>query len=222
MTAREPAIKGLAFREFVHWYERTRGEAAMTRAFEAMAPALERAGLVRERECFGILPGSWYPVSIATGLLEHIATGHGIEERNAVLREGARHTLEVTLRGVYRVLFQKLMTPERHAQYTQKIWSNFYNTGTVTGRVVEEGRAEQTVTDWAGHHPLLCELSIWTLTTMYEMMELRSVRVRRTSCAYAATPAGRRPASAESAEPPACRYLITWDVTSAATRGNRR
>lgn len=205
-------MKGLAFREFVAWYGRTRGEEAMLRAFESMAPALERAGLARDRECFGILPGSWYPVSIATGLLQRITLGHGIEERNAVLRDGARHTLEVTLRGVYRVLFRKLMTPERHARYTQNVWSNFYNTGTVTGRVLEDGRAEQVVVDWAGHHPLLCELSIWSLTTMYEMMELANVRVRRTSCAHAPGATGRAPAfGADDAEPPACRYLITWD-----------
>jgi hypothetical protein len=190
----DPRVKGIAFREFVRWYEQTYGHEATLAAWKSLAEPL-RAQLDPERECFGLLAGSWYPVSIVTGLLEHITWGLGPEERTALLRGGITFALDVTLTGVYRVLFNTLVTPERHARYAQKIWSSYYDTGEVEGRVLGPGRAEQRVKNWNGHHPLLCEMSIWSLTLFHERMGCKDVKVSRTSCLR---------------DSDACRFLITW------------
>lgn len=164
------------------------------RAWQSLRDDL-RAQLDPERECFGLLAGSWYPIAIVTGLLEHITWGLGPEQRTALLRGGITHALDVTLTGVYRVLFNTLVTPERHAKYAQKIWSNYYNTGTVEGRILGPGRADQRVKDWNGHHLLLCEMSIWSLTLFHERMGCKDVKVSRTSCML---------------DSPECRFLISW------------
>lgn len=194
----DPRVKGIAFREFVRWYERTYGRDATLKAWRAVPDAL-RAELDPERDAFGLLASTWYPIGVATSLLEAITWGLALEERSALLRGGVAHALDVTISGVYKVLFDRLFTPERHAKYAQKIWSNFYNTGEVVGRIVGPGRAEQLVRDWNGHHPLLCELSLWSLTTFHERMGCKNVKVSRSSCVR---------------DSPECRFVITWSETS--------
>lgn len=192
--SKTPSIKGLVFREFLRWYEESRGREATVRAYGSLSPEL-RAQLDPDRECFGVLAGSWYPSAIATGMLESITWGLGPEQRSALLRTGVQHAVGVTLTGVYKVLFRTLVTPERHAKYAQKIWDNYYNTGTVAGRMLSENRSEQWVTDWPGHHPLLCELSIWSLTVFHEHMGCKNVKVSRSSCVVDGTMSRRRSSS---------------------------
>lgn len=190
----DPRVKGIAFREFVRWYEQTHGREATLKAWRAVPDSL-RVELDPDREMFGLLASTWYPIGVATALLEAITWGLGPDERSALLRNGVTHALDVTISGVYRVLFERLVTPERHAKYAQKIWSNFYNTGEVVGRIVGPGRAEQLVRDWNGHHPLLCEMSLSSLTLFHERMGCKNVKVSRTSCVRDATE---------------CRFVISW------------
>jgi len=194
-------------------------------------PAELRAHLDPERESFGILASTWYPAAMVGVMLETITVGLDHDDRAALLRDGVHHAIGSTLTGVYRVLFETLVTPERHAKYAQKIWNQYYNTGTVVGAMRDEHHSEQTVTDWAGHHPLLCELSLSSLTVFHEHMGCTNVRVRRTSCVLDARAAARRrPSSTKipvvrpgETTPPvpsapgsdpqlaACRFLIQWD-----------
>jgi hypothetical protein len=219
-----PSIKGLVFKEFVKWYEDSRGREASLQAYRSL-PAELRAHLDPERDTFGILASSWYPVHIVSGLLESITLGLAPEERSALLRDGVHHAIGVTLTGVYKVLFQTLVTPERHAKYAQKIWNQYYNTGTVVGALLDPNRATQVITDWSGHHPLLCELSISSLTVFHEHMGCRNVRVRRTSCVLDARLSARHARRSSSTKlkavrpaevvvelhVEACRFLIQWD-----------
>jgi len=197
--AKTPSIKGLVFREFVRWYEQTRGRDATLRAYSSLSEPL-RAHLDPGRECFGILAGSWYPVDIVGGMLESITWGLTLEQRSALLRSGVAHSVGVTLTGVYKVLFRTLVTPERHAKYAQKIWDNYYNTGTVRGRMLAENRSEQWVTDWSGHHPLLCELSIWSLTVFHEHMGCTNVKVSRSACVLGSQMSPRAPRGPSSTQ----------------------
>ncbi len=232
-VSKVPSIKGLVFREFVRWYEDTRGREATLRAYGALSESL-RAHLDPDRECFGILAGSWYPVDIIGGMLESITWGLTLEQRSALLRSGVQHSVGATLTGVYKVLFKTLVTPERHAKYAQKIWDNYSNTGTVHGRMLGEHRSEQWVVDWSGHHPLLCELSIWSLTVFHEHMGCTNVKVSRSACVLDSQRSLRRPSSTKmkavdpstvvppppssaslfgddaGERPEGCRFLIQW------------
>jgi hypothetical protein len=226
-----PSIKGLVFKEFVKWYEESRGRERTLRAYDSLPEEL-RDHLDPQREHFGLLASTWYPASIVSGMLEAITFGLAPDERAALLRDGVHHAIGVTLTGVYKVLFQTLVTPERHAKYAQKIWNQYYNTGTVVGEMLEANRSQQIVTDWPGHHPLLCELSISSLTVFHEHMGCKNVRVRRTSCVLDARLSARharRPSSTkmravrpdeDAGAPPAppstprieaCQFLIQWD-----------
>jgi hypothetical protein len=200
-TGKTPSIKGLVFREFVKWYEETRGREPTLRAYASLPEEL-RAHLDPQREYFGILASTWYSVDIICVMLEAITLGLAPEARSALLRDGVEHAIHVTLTGVYKVLFQTLVTPERHAKYAQKIWNQYYNTGTVAGAMLDDHRSEQVITEWDGHRPLLCELSLSSLTAFHAHMDCKNVRVRRTSCVLDARLAARHAR---------CRFLIQWD-----------
>ena len=232
-SGKTPSVKGLVVKEFVKWYEETRGRDATLRAYRRLPVELQ-VHLDPQRDTFGLLASTWYPVSVVTGMLETIMLGLDHGARASLLRDGIQHAISTTLTGVYRVLFQTLVTPERHAKYAQKIWNQYYNTGTVVGEMRDECHSEQTVTDWQGHHPLLCELSLSSLTLFHEHMGCKNVRVRRTSCVLDARvsaarlrrpsstkiravrvgedlPTGAPPASGSDPQLAACRFLIQWD-----------
>jgi len=199
-------MKGLVFREFVRWYEDTRGRELTLRAYRSLPDTL-RAHLDPDREYFGLLAASWYPTEIATAMLESITWALTPEQRTTLLRTGVEHAVGVTLTGVYKILFRTLVTPERHAKYAQKIWDNYYNTGIVEGRMLGENRSEQWVTDWSGHHPLLCELSIWSLTAFHQHMGCSDVKVSRSACVLDGQRSLRSGLQPEAA---GCRFLIQW------------
>ncbi len=197
----------------------------------ASLPAELRAHLDPQRDSYGILASTWYPSALVGVMLETITLGLDHDDRAALLQDGVRHAIGSTLTGVYRMLFQTLITPERHAKYAQTIWNQYYNTGTVVGVMRDDCHSEQTVTNWAGHHPLLCELSLSSLTAFHEHMGCENVRVRRTSCVLDARAAARRrpsstkiravgagdgtppvpPAPGSDPQLAACRFLIQWD-----------
>ena len=236
-SEKTPAIKGLVFREFARWYELTYGREQTMRAFLALPDDL-RGHLDPDRDAFGLIASTWYPAAVASALLSEVTLGLQNEARADLLKQGVKYALGVTLTGVYRVLFETLVTPERHARYAQKIWNQYYNTGKVEGEMLGPNRSTQVVTEWGGHHPLLCELSLSSLAVFHEAMGCKNVRVRRTSCvldaelsarhserflageqrrhssskisAVRAESSGRLPAAAAPLEP-ACRFLINWD-----------
>ncbi|MDB4943988.1 MAG: hypothetical protein JWP97_3522 [Labilithrix sp.] len=181
MAPKVPSIKGLVFREFVRWYEQSHGRDAAMRAYTALPDDL-RFHLQPDLEAFGLVASTWYPCELAGAMLQEVTLGVPPLRRAEMLRSGVQHALGVTLTGVYKMLFDTLITPERHAKYAQKIWSQYYNTGVVTGAMEGEMRSSQLVTDWTGHHPMLCELSISSLAVFHEAMGCKNVRVRRTSC----------------------------------------
>jgi hypothetical protein len=153
-------------------------------------------------------------VEVAGGMLEAITFGLTREQRSELLRTGVEQAVGSTLTGVYKVLFKTLVTPERHAKYAQKIWDNYYNTGTVQGRMLDEHRSEQWVTNWPGHHPLLCELSISSLTVFHQHMGCTNVKVNRTACVLDARmstlPARRLSTTPSTPELEGCQFVIQW------------
>lgn len=97
-------VKGAAVREFLVWYEERYGRAALVSVYDRM-PSLARVAFDPRAPALGLLPATWYPSPAFHGLFDAMMAGRSAGERSALVRAGARATMERLLSGVYRVLF---------------------------------------------------------------------------------------------------------------------
>jgi len=119
------------------------------------------------------------------------------DERQSFAREAAKATMDQNMKGVYRLLFEALMTPERYAKRAQQLFDRFYDAGTITKEVVARNVHLTRIQGWTSHHPVLCDVMLYTGEYVYPFLGCRHVVVRRFECISR----GDR----------ICKYEVRWD-----------
>jgi hypothetical protein len=189
-------VKGAAVHELLVWYEHELGRDRLTEAVQRVPLELRsKLGLDFGRDSLGILTSRWYDSEAMFSLLDVVGTGLGAAERIAVGERAADAVIRKTLRGVYRVLFSWLATPERYASFAERLWRSYYDTGTMAVVSVGE-RAVCTIRDWRSHSQLGCEMNRAAAMAIYRAMGCAGVTTRREACV------------GEGASE--CRFVTTW------------
>jgi len=188
-------VKGAHVRAFLIWYTAQGGQERSARLLEHVAP--EHRPLF-DAACpdLGVLDATWYPATAIHGILDGVLNGLTMAEEEALARQAATVMMQTTLRGVYRWLFEKMMTPERYMRNVQVLFSRYHDTGVITKIEVTPNTHMTVVRDWAGHHRYICELLFQASIVTYEAMGCREVVGNRLKCV-----------SAGASE---CAYTITW------------
>jgi hypothetical protein len=198
VQAVEPKVKGVAVREFLRWYVAARGTRALEKTVAMMPPEQQRSLNLAE-PALGLLAGTWYPAPMIHRLLDGMTAGLRGPERLALIRDGAKATIRETLSGVYKVLFQAMMSPERYARNAQQLFSRYHNTGVMTKTAIEtpDGPGHLSVIrDWHGHHPTLCDFITHTAEYVYFALGCRDLTIKKTGCV--------------STGQPECTFVISW------------
>lgn len=177
-------IKGAAFREFILWYSGRFGHERLARA----VPQSTAHVLSPSAEDLGVLPNIWYRAEVVHALMDGLITGFAEDELDRIAQDAAIHIMNKTLRGVYRAVFNLLVTPDRYSRHIDKLWSLHYD----TGRPVIDplGPTEHRVryVDWRSHHPFICRLNMSAAIPIYSAMGCRTVSWSRVACKSKASP----------------------------------
>lgn len=190
-----PKIKGVAIRAFFRWYREKFGDPYVRERISHLSSAIQ-AQLDVADPSLGIIDSEWYPADLVHALLDSVARGMSAVERRQLMRDGAQVALATTLRGIYKVLFDSMMTPERYLRRAQSLFSRYFNTGTMT-KVAEGPTAHLSlIHDWTSHHPLLCDFVRYTAETVYGAMGCQNVESTRLSCV--------------SHDGELCSFRVTW------------
>lgn len=116
-------VKGIAFRGVLQGLALVRGESTVDAVTQAL-PA-ELAEGVR----YGtIIAASWYPIAWYRNLFNTILTTTGEGER--VVREIGRAAAKSDMTGIYKTAF-KLFSPQAVFGMSARLFSNYYDTGSV-------------------------------------------------------------------------------------------
>jgi hypothetical protein len=185
-TARPPAvaqarIKGAGIQPFLRWYVSAYGHERLRRLAEPIPPAL-REDLDLADTALGVLPSTWYNAAAVHAILDAMEADHTPQERDTIVREGARAIIESTLTGVYRWLFQTMMSLDRYAGSAQKLFSRYYEPGVMTKTPLGETGHLTVVEGWGAHHMMMCDFILHTAVYVYGVLGCKDFRVRRTSC----------------------------------------
>jgi len=194
MTESTVRMKGAGIVHFLDWYVGRFGHPRL-QATAAAIPDPHRAQFDPEDRVLGVLSSAWYPAAAIHALLDGFVADHR-DDREVLAREGAKATIDATLTGVYRWLFQTMMSPDRYGRSAQKLFSRYYEPGTMTKTPLGDAGHLSIVRDWPGHHPLLCDMLVHTAEYVYSALGCRNVRSPRTACV--------------SEGAPECRFEITW------------
>ena len=179
-TDETPCVKGSATRELLLWYERKFGPGSCVPLVDGLPPEL--APLVdRTRPALGILASTWYPVTLTQHMLERARMDRREEGRYAA-REVAHDLVPRMIRGVYKVVYQAVASPELYARHVGRQWRRLHTTGDREFVIRAPGNALSTVANWGGHYPFLCWTTIYTMEALFEAMRFESVSVERIRC----------------------------------------
>ncbi len=189
-------VKGAGLRPALEWYAARHGRQRVLALLEALPPTTRALFDLRDAH-WGVLVSHWYPAPDVHTLLEAMTAGLPVAERVAAAREIGRAAAESTLTGVYRLLFQAMLTPERYARHVQTLFNRYFDDGVIAKQALGARLHHTTIHDWGGHHPLLCELFLSSSLYVYAALGCREVRSQRLACV--------------SDGSPACVYDISWD-----------
>lgn len=194
--ARLGRIKGAAFREFIAYYRTTYGAPELKALVEAL-PAVHRRELDPNDPVLGVLTSEWYPAELVHALLDEIARGKSEAALRELTSKASVAIMRATLRGLYRMLFEWMATPERYAKYAPKLWAAYYDSGEVAVELLPDGlTALSTTRNWRSHHPVICELNCGAGVEIYGAMGCREVTNERAQCV--------------SRGDPYCRFVTRW------------
>ena len=170
-------VKGLSIVELAKGIRREYGADALARMVAAL-PAPFRHGLRADLENLGILAGTWYPIEILNSLYDQLAADLSAAEQHRLAQTIGKEYVDRLLRGIYRFIFESLMTPERYVAHAQRLWDQGCDTGKLELTQVSPQRVDGRILDWPGHHPLGCEVAHHIGVHIYLAMGCRGVKSR--------------------------------------------
>jgi hypothetical protein len=178
--AEGPRIKGAGMREFLLWYESRVGQAAVQAIADGIPADL--APLVSRRlPAFGMLASTWYPIALCHYFLDRAMEGRGDEGRE-LARDANREIVPRMIRGIYKVIYRTVASPELYARHVNRQWRKLHTTGERSFVIRAPGEALSTVAGWPGHHPFLCWITIYTMVSLFEAMGREQVTAERLRC----------------------------------------
>ena len=174
-------VKGAALREALRWMRGRLGD-HQAESVVARIPSPHRDRFDPAHEAFGILASTWYPAPVVHALCDALPEGLSLPEQSALAREFSRALMEATLKGLYRFLFEQLVSPERFAALAPRVWRTYFDTGERRTVIVSPAKHDCTVRDWRGHHRFLCLVQMHATTYVYEAAGCRGVATVGLSC----------------------------------------
>jgi hypothetical protein len=191
----QPRIKGEGIRQFAKWYVDRWGEHRLAEHVSAL-PADVRDSFDPRSPSLGVISSQWYPARALHLLIDRMLTDYDAEQRRTFARAAAKATLDASLRGVYKLLFDLFMTPDRYAARAQELFDRFYDRGKLEKIVVAPTVHRTVIHDWPAHHPVLCDVMLHTSEYVYPALGCKNVIVQRLGCV--------------SAGDASCSYEVRW------------
>jgi hypothetical protein len=175
-------IKGAPLADLLRAYrEHARPEdwRRVTEALRALPPG-PRLQVAEDRDTLGILKGSWYPSETMHAAADAMVVGLTPAQLDQLAERLAQGITELTLRGLYRVFFKLLATPQRYCENVARLWGQSHDSGVVTARLVDANTVDTRAENWLGHHPFACHINGRIAAQIFRAMGCKQVRFERT------------------------------------------
>jgi hypothetical protein len=163
-------IKGIAFRSVLRTFEALKGKAAVDNAL-----AVTSAELGDALRYGTIVASSWYPIEWYRELFAAVVSTTNEGER--IVNEIGRESARLDMTGIYKAAF-RLLSPQIVFNLSARLFSNYYDTGTVA---IVESRKGFVQARWAGCKGFDRNLWVEVLASSEMYLELagaKNIRMR--------------------------------------------
>lgn len=191
-----PKIKGLAFIEALKWYSATHGQARLVDAVHELPKRYAAFITAPELPSLGLLAGSWYPSEMIQLIFASLARGLSAPQITQLAADFAEASIAQTLSGFYAALMRALASPELIATHYQKIWRVYQSTGRCEVVIHAPTHHELRISDWAGHTPFFCRMSMFASRSVLEVIGCKQVTSSIVCCV--------------EQRAPYCGYALRW------------
>lgn len=201
-------VKGLVIREILKVLKEQVGATSHLATIVKAMPPDWVARINLSADGFGMLPSTWYPMSMIHAMLDAMLTDLDAQERSGAARKASRAVIAAMQDSAHKSFFDLFSSPDLYMRYAKKVWGMYFDQGSYDVERQAEKRLVATTRGWSGHHVFLCETFIDISGLTFEKMSLKDVRASRMSCVAGGAPA--------------CVATIAWDVGRPATRPSAR
>lgn len=166
-------MKGVAFKSVLAALDERFGAVAVAEMYRSLPPA-DAAWLQ-----YKVVATGWYPTSRYRSMWSAIAAaagGHGDD----LARQIGRVCMQRDMGGVYRLVF-KLLSPETVLSLSGKMFSNYYDTGTLSIVEARPGLARAAFKGCVGWSRLMWMEILGASEMLLELGGARELRVNYTS-----------------------------------------
>jgi hypothetical protein len=170
--------KGMAWAEMVRTFERLYGRDKLLAALATM-PKQWREGLDERHPTLGILDASWYFEEQRNAFFAAITRDMPLHQKQALSRAFAKAVMEQSLRGLHRMIFAVMATPERFVKHAQSLWNQHHDSGRLRMRLLSPTSVEAAVLDWPAHGTFACMTNHYSCMVTLEAMGCRDLTERR-------------------------------------------
>jgi hypothetical protein len=178
ITAAHGRTKGMGWSSMIRWYERQYGRAKLLEVVAQM-PERYRRGLDERHETLGVLEATWYAEDARNSFFEVISTGLTPTQQNALARGLTDAVMQRSVRGLHRVIFELMATPERFVKRAQSFWDVHHDTGRLKMKLLSPTSAQAAVVEWPGHHPFGCLCNHWACVHAFAAMGCKEIVQQR-------------------------------------------
>jgi hypothetical protein len=165
-----PQVKGVAFRSALRALEQLRGPPTVESAVSVMIPDLAQSIRYGTLIASGFFPIEWY-----RSLFSAVVATTG--ETDGIVRNIGRECARLDMTGIYRTSF-KLLSPQSIFGLGSRLFSNYYDTGTVVIVESRKGFARARWTNCVGFDQNLW-VEVFGAAEMYlELAGANHIRIR--------------------------------------------
>ncbi len=174
--------KGMAWAEQIRVYERLHGRDQLLASVRAM-PDRWRRGLDEHHPALGVLDASWYLEEQRNAFFDAVIGELGPLQQQSLARAMAKAVMDRSLRGLHRMIFAIMATPERFVKHAQSLWDVHHDTGRLRLKTLSPTSLEAVVLDWPTHHLFACMINHYACLVTLEAMGCADMTERRV-CAF--------------------------------------
>ena len=175
--------KGMAWADQIRTFERLYGRERLVAAVRAM-PDRWRRGLDENHPVLGVLDASWYLETQRNAFYDPLTRDMTQLQQQALARAMAKTVMDRSLRGLHRMIFAIMATPERFVKHAQSLWKVHHDTGRLRLQMLSPTSLEAVVLEWPTHHPFACMINHYACQVTLEEMGCSDMTEHRV-CAFA-------------------------------------
>lgn len=187
------SVRGAGIVEWLKWLGERSGDETALVVLRKLPRGL--ADCFDETKPFlGIDPQKWYPAESFHAFLEAAVKPLDGPTLERYVDDAARQTMNGLMRAGVRSFAAALGSTERYPRVVNALFRLMHDSGRVQ-ITARPQKHESTISDWRGHHPLVCRFTVMCQLPIYERMGCREVSIRHACVANGAT---------------ACGCVVTW------------